>query len=325
MHIKRDPIYRLDIPDLALHDDAAYLAHDIYGVTHTATGWGPQGYARNADSIAVFNGQNFAPALEGARAKAYAHGEILTLVDYAVVISPRIGAAMLRLSPSLSTVRAGEVFVLAGLVGSGRSSLLGALFGAVRTTAGRVRVGPVWGPFADPRSAMAAGVASLPEDRKAAGLLLERSVRENVTLASLETVSRAGVLDARRERARAAALCEDLRVKTPGLEVPVQTLSGGNQQKVMLARWMARPHRVVLLDEPTRGVDVGAKSEIHALVERLAAGGAAVVVATSELPEAIALGDRIGVMHAGRLAGILDNSRRAVTQEAILHLATGAA
>ena len=219
------------------------------------------------------------------------------------------------------TVAAGEIFALAGLVGSGRSSVLQAIFGAVRADSGGVRVGDARGPFAHPREAIAAGVAFLPEDRKAQGLLLERSVRENVSLARLGDFASHGWLDLGGERAAVAGLLAELHVKTPHAEVEARTLSGGNQQKLLLARWMGSAHRVVLLDEPTRGVDVGAKEEIHALVRRLAGEGSAVVVASSELPEVIALADRIGVMSEGRLAGVLDNARRDVEQEAILDLA----
>jgi len=219
-------------------------------------------------------------------------------------------------------VAPGEILALAGLVGAGRSSLLLALFGAVPATTGRVRVGEHTGPFANPVDAMAAGVAFIPEDRKAQGLLLDRSVRENVVLAQLATLARHGWIDRARERATTRRLLGDLRVKAAHEEVAVRTLSGGNQQKVVLARWMGRPHRVALLDEPTRGVDVAAKAEIHALVRRLAEEGAAVVVASSELPEVIELGDRIAVLCAGRLAGILDNAHHDVSQETILHLAS---
>lgn len=220
-------------------------------------------------------------------------------------------------------VRAGEVFGLTGLVGSGRSSVLKAIFGAVGASSGALRVADVRGPFESPRQAMSAGVACLVEDRKREGLLLGRNVRENITLTSLSTFSACGLLSRTRERVATRRLMDDLRIKATGTEAPVTTLSGGNQQKVLLARWMGRAHRVMLLDEPTRGVDVGAKVELYKLINRLAEEGAAVVLVSSELPEVIGMADRIGVMHEGRMTGILDNDRGQVTQEQIMVLASG--
>ena len=220
-------------------------------------------------------------------------------------------------------VRAGEVLALTGLIGAGRSSVLKTVFGAVPATSGRVRVGKADGPFASPRAAMAAGVAFLPEDRKQEGLLIARSIRENTTIADLSAVSRAGILLPQAERAVTAARMAELQIKAVGPESAVETLSGGNQQKVLLGRWMGRPHRVVLFDEPTRGVDVGAKFEIYTLINRLAGEGVAVVLATSELPEAIGMADRIAVMHEGACRGVLENGARQVSQEAIMRLATG--
>ncbi len=217
----------------------------------------------------------------------------------------------------------GEVFGLTGLVGSGRSSLLRALFGDLRASSGQVTVGRTTGPFANPRRAMAAGVAYLPEDRKRSGLLLERSVRENATLADLPAYSRGGLLDFERERYATRTLMADLHIKARDTETRCNTLSGGNQQKLLLARWMGRRHRVVLLDEPTRGIDVGAKYEIYTLINRLALDGVAVVMVSSELPEVIGMADRIGVMHEGRLRGILRNDGRRTTQEQIMTLASG--
>jgi ribose transport system ATP-binding protein len=220
-------------------------------------------------------------------------------------------------------VRAGEVLGLAGLVGAGRTSLLKALFGAIPVSAGRVCVAGVPGPFRTPRRAMAAGLACLPEDRKKEGLLLEHSVRDNITLADLARCARLGLLSPGRERAAARRQIDELRIRTLGTDTAVRTLSGGNQQKVLLARWLRRPHRVLLFDEPTRGIDVGAKVEIYALINRLAAEGTAVVMASSELPELIGMSDRIAVMRTGRLTAILDNRRRQVAQEQIMELAAG--
>ncbi|MGD2108851.1 MAG: sugar ABC transporter ATP-binding protein [Phycisphaerae bacterium] len=228
-----------------------------------------------------------------------------------------------RFSDVSFEVSGGEVFALTGLVGSGRSSVAKAAFGAVPVSAGAVRVGDRVGPFRSPREAMAAGVVMLPEDRKQQGLLLERSLRENVSLANPKAVATAGFVRNRRERALVSDMAADLQIRAVSIESLVETLSGGNQQKVLLARWMCRPHRVVIFDEPTRGIDVGAKQDIYALINRLTEEGSAVVMISSELPEVIGMADRIGVMHAGRLTGILDNGCGGVTQEQIMRLASG--
>lgn len=220
-------------------------------------------------------------------------------------------------------VRAGEVWGLTGLVGSGRSSVARAIFGDLDQTTGRLVVGATPGPFRSPRQAQAAGVAYVPEDRKRQGLLLDRSVAENTTLAHLKDVARGGFIRRRRERQTTRHWIQTLAIKTTGTTALAHTLSGGNQQKLLLARWLQRPYRVLLLDEPTRGVDVGAKAEIYEIMARLAAGGAAVVLVSSEFPEVLGLADRIGVMRAGRLVGVLDNSGRDVSQETILRLAAG--
>jgi ABC-type sugar transport system ATPase subunit len=220
-------------------------------------------------------------------------------------------------------VRAGEVFALTGLVGSGRSSVAKTLFGAIRATSGQVTMGDCEGPFTSPSQAIAAGMAMLPEDRKREGLLLERTLRENVTLAHRQASAVAGFLRVGREQALARNLMDDLQIKAVSSESRVATLSGGNQQKVLLARWMSRPHRAIIFDEPTRGVDVGAKYEIYTLINNLAADGVAVTMISSELPEVIGMADRVGVMREGRLAGVLQNRRREVTQEQIMQLAAG--
>lgn len=218
-------------------------------------------------------------------------------------------------------VRAGEVFAITGLVGSGRSSLGRALFGALPATDGKVWIGDTAGPFHSPSEAKRAGVAHVPEDRKRQGLLLGRPLRENVTLAHLTDVSALGVLRPGAERRAVREKMEELRIKAFSPDAAVATLSGGNQQKVMMARWLGRRYRVIILDEPTRGVDVGARVEIYTLINRLVEAGAAVVMITSELPEAIGMADRIAVFAEGRLNGILDNQHRNVSQEALLHLA----
>jgi len=210
------------------------------------------------------------------------------------------------------TVHAGEVVALAGAMGSGRTATLSALFGLGRSrVTGRVRVDGREVGLRDPVAAIAAGLALVPEDRKGAGLVLSMSVADNLALAG--TAHGADAEKAAADRAR------DLRIKMPGLAAEVATLSGGNQQKVVIGKWLERAPRVLLLDEPTRGVDVGARAEIYRLVAELTARGHAVVLASSDLAELALLADRVLVLRDGRVAGTL--GRDEITQAAILHLA----
>lgn len=219
-------------------------------------------------------------------------------------------------------VRAGEKVGLAGLVGSGRTELLEALFGIRPTLAGSVRVGGVALRGWSPRHAIDAGLALVPEDRKRDGLFMEMSVRENVTLGRLAADSTAGFLDSRRERLLASELVERLGIRATSIEQTVETLSGGNQQKAVLARWFAMEPRVLLLDEPTRGVDIGARQEIYSLIDDLAGRGVGVLFASSDLEEVLNLADRTLVMHEGAIAGEL--AREDASEEALMQLATGA-
>ena len=216
-------------------------------------------------------------------------------------------------------VRRGEIVGIAGLVGSGRTELLRALFGAAPRHSGTMLLdGNAYAP-ASPREAVAAGVALLPEDRKGQALLLDHTLRHNVALATLDARRRGGVwLDEGAERRRATHWVESLRIRTPSIEQHARLLSGGNQQKVVLARWLEARSRVLLCDEPTRGVDVGAKAEIYALLRSLAASGAGIVLVTSELSEALGLSDRLVVLREGRVAGVL--TREEATAEAVAAL-----
>ncbi len=219
-------------------------------------------------------------------------------------------------------VRAGEIVGLAGLLGSGASGLLGAIFGRYGTPArGKVQVdGRPLRP-GSPRAALAAGVALLTNDRKASGLVLPMSVLHNLSLATLDRCCRAGLLSGSRERARCRPHAERLRLRAPALGSEVASLSGGNQQKVVLARWLLTEPQVLLLDEPTRGIDVGAKADIYALVNELTAAGLGILLITSELPELLALADRVIVLHRGRI--VAEFARDDVTQERIMHAAMG--
>ena len=217
-------------------------------------------------------------------------------------------------------VRAGEVLGVAGLMGSGRSRILNALFGVNRLTSGRVTLDGKVLSIANPSDAIHAGIGFVTEDRKALGLVLELSVRENITLVHLDEYSHAGLVDRRAEDAAVKELIADLHIRTRDAELEVKSLSGGNQQKVVFAKWLAKPPKALLLDEPTRGVDVGGKAEIYRIINRLAEAGTAVVMVSSELPEVLAMSDRILVMRDGRQAAILEAKN--TSQEAIIAAAT---
>jgi ribose transport system ATP-binding protein len=224
-------------------------------------------------------------------------------------------------APISFDVRRGEILGIAGLMGAGRSELLRAIFGADRATGGRVLVDGEPLPLGRPAQAIARGLVLLPEDRKREGLLLDLSVRENLSLPSLDRLARAGWVRRAAERAAADRWISELAVRTPSREQIVGNLSGGNQQKIVLGKWLQTQPRVLLLDEPTRGIDVGGKAEIHALIRRLADEGMALVVVSSELPELLALSDRIAALHEGRLTGVL--TRAAAGEEALLRLMMG--
>ena len=219
------------------------------------------------------------------------------------------------------TVRAGEIVGLSGLVGAGRSELARIIFGLTPADEGEILVrGTPVRPMC-PADAIALGVAYVPEDRRRHGVVLEMPVSENVTLASLHSLSRFGALDFRRERELAAEYAKRLGVKAASIRSLVSTLSGGNQQKVALSRWLLVKPAILILDEPTQGIDVGAKSEIHELMMELAAQGTAILMISSELPEILGMSDRIAVMHGGTIVGVLD--RAEATQERLLARSLG--
>ena len=216
-------------------------------------------------------------------------------------------------------IREGEILGLAGLGGSGRTTIARALVGLAKINSGAIhylgqeaRMSPAW--------AARAGVVLVPEDRKSFGLILDQSIRFNVTLPNLAQIERWGLLFKRHEKKPVMAAMDDLHVRPSKPELEAGSLSGGNQQKVVLAKWlMARP-RVIVMDEPTRGIDVGAKAEIYALMRKIAGQGVAIIMASSELPELLGMSDRILVMHEGRMAGEL--SRKEASEEEIMRLAT---
>jgi ribose transport system ATP-binding protein len=217
------------------------------------------------------------------------------------------------------TVHRGEVFGIAGLIGAGRSELAEAVSGVATRLAGRIVVDGQPLQIGSARDAIRQGICLVPEDRRGRGVISAMSVRDNLTLPTLGAYTRLGVIARSAEAAAARGIATALTVKAPSLETPVATLSGGNQQKVVLGKWLARKPRVIFFDEPTQGVDVGAKAEIHALIRRLADEGAAVVMISSDLDEIVGHSDRVAVMHEGRITGVLD--RAACTPEAIMQLA----
>jgi ABC-type sugar transport system ATPase subunit len=217
-------------------------------------------------------------------------------------------------------VRRGEIFGLAGLVGSGRTELAQTLFGLQPSESSIfLRGKPI--QINSPAQAIHEGLAYVPEDRRQHGVVLEMEIAQNISLASLGAVSQWGLIEPKKENDLAKHYVDNLRIKTSSIFTPCANLSGGNQQKVALARWLATKPDVIILDEPTQGVDVGSKAEIHHLIMEMAERGIAILLISSELPEILGMSDRIGVLHAGTLAGVL--SREEATQENVTSLAFG--
>ncbi|MGW2349871.1 sugar ABC transporter ATP-binding protein [Actinacidiphila glaucinigra] len=218
-------------------------------------------------------------------------------------------------------VRRGEIVGLAGLVGAGRSEVARAIFGVDRRDAGEVVVDgkPLRGGA--PSLAMAAGIALVPEDRRAQGLVMDMSIERNIGLTGFPATTKGGLMSRRAERSRALDWAVRLQVKYARLADVVGTLSGGNQQKVVLAKWLATAPEVLIVDEPTRGIDVGTKAEVHRLLSRLASEGVAVLMISSDLPEILGMADRVLVMHEGRLAAEIPRSE--ATEESVMAAATG--
>lgn len=219
------------------------------------------------------------------------------------------------------SVRAGEIVALAGLVGAGRSEVVRAVFGVDRYDAGSVRVRGRDLAGGRPGAAMAAGIALVPEDRRQQGLVMESSIERNATATRRRALSRLGLLRSAAERAFAEHWGERLNLRFGRLDDPVSTLSGGNQQKVVLAKWLSTEPRVLFVDEPTRGIDVGTKAEVHRLLSTLAGRGLAIVMVSSELPEVLGMADRVLVMHEGRITAELD--RAEADEESVMYAATG--
>jgi ribose transport system ATP-binding protein len=216
----------------------------------------------------------------------------------------------------------GEVLGLAGLMGAGRTELARAIFGADSKDDGKIVIEGKQVHITNPNEAINAGIAYLSEDRKRDGLALQLQVDENVTLANVLSVSNIlGIISKIQEKAVSTEFVKSLRIKTPSLEQKVVNLSGGNQQKIVIAKWLCRKSKVIIFDEPTRGIDVGAKYEVYELMNALVEQGVGIIMISSELPEIIGMSDRIIVLHEGEVTGEL--AKAEATQERILNLATG--
>jgi ribose transport system ATP-binding protein len=219
------------------------------------------------------------------------------------------------------TLHQREVLGIAGMVGSGRTELARAIFGADPLTSGEIFVRGKRAHIGDPKDGVGCGMALVPEDRKTQGLVLGLTIQQNFSLPLLDRLSHFGLINRAMERAMLDRSIRELRIKAARVDQPASSLSGGNQQKVVLAKWLAAEPDIIILDEPTRGIDVGAKAEIYALVRELAGRGKAILMISSELPEILGMSDRILVMHKGGISGEL--SRHDATEEKVLTLATG--
>jgi ribose transport system ATP-binding protein len=215
----------------------------------------------------------------------------------------------------------GEIVGLSGLVGAGRTNLARALFGADRLEGGQILIDGKPVTLRSPHDAIRRGIGLVPEDRKSQGLFFGQSVRSNVAVTLMEKLSRFGFLFYKKIEQWVRQVIQRLQIRTPNLAQIVRNLSGGNQQKVVISRWLALNPRILILDEPTRGVDVGAKAEIHALMSELASQGMAILMISSELPEILGVSDRILVMREGRI--VAEFNRQEATQDKIMQAATG--
>ncbi len=226
-----------------------------------------------------------------------------------------------KLSNINFSLHRGEVLGISGLLGSGRTELARALFGADKINSGNIYVKGVLHHIKSPRNSINLGIGLLTEDRKSHGLILDLSLKDNICLSNLDQFSKFGIVSSEKENMTAAKYISELRIKTPGLNQKVLYLSGGNQQKVVISKWLCTNADILIFDEPTRGIDVGSKVEIYQLMNQLTAQGAAIIMISSELPEILGMSDRILVMYHGKING--EFAAEEVTQENILHCALG--
>ena len=221
---------------------------------------------------------------------------------------------------SISLAR-GEVLGLAGLVGAGRTELATAIFGVEPSLAGELSLDGKRVTINGPRDSIEQGIYLVPEDRRTCGLIVDMNIRENISLPALNRFATTGLIQFAKEKTAAKAACQSINVKTPSTETKAANLSGGNQQKVVLAKWLTLSPKVLIFDEPTRGIDVGAKAEIYELIRKLSDQGVSVIVISSEMEEVLGISDRIAIMHEGRITGILE--REQFSEEAVMAFATG--
>lgn len=219
------------------------------------------------------------------------------------------------------SVRKGEILGIAGLMGAGRSEVMETIFGFVKKDQGTIKLHGKTLDIKHPRDAIQAGIGFITEDRRTKGLVIDASIRENIALTNLKNISKNGIISSSKENEMVLELIERLHVRTTGQEQSVKSLSGGNQQKVVIAKWLGIQPSVLILDEPTRGVDVGAKKEIYSIMNELTEHGVAIIMISSELPEVIGVSDRIMVMHEGKVTAFLDKFE--ADQESIMTAATG--
>ncbi len=219
------------------------------------------------------------------------------------------------------SVRAGEVLGVSGLMGAGRTEIMQAIFGNIPVDSGKIFIDGKEVTIKNPRQAIAAGIGFITEDRKTEGLLLEKSIAENIEIANLNKISKKSVLNKAKQKALVKKGIEEFRIRCFGPEHECNNLSGGNQQKVVLAKWIYTDPKILILDEPTRGVDIGAKKEIYSVINDMAARGVAVIMVSSELPEVLGMSDRIMVIHEGKVTGIVDAAE--ADQAKVMTLATG--
>ncbi len=223
--------------------------------------------------------------------------------------------------PVTFNVRRGEVMGLAGLVGAGRSEVARAIFGVDESQASSISLNGRRLEIRSARDAIREGIYLVPEDRRGAGLIVDFSIQENITLPGLKRYASGGLVNSAKEAAKATEMCRTINIKTPSPSVRAANLSGGNQQKVVLAKWLTLSPKVLIFDEPTRGIDVGAKAEIYTLIRDLANQGVAIIAISSEMEEVLGISDRIAVMHEGKITGVLERPK--FSEEAVMHLATG--
>jgi ribose transport system ATP-binding protein len=219
------------------------------------------------------------------------------------------------------TINSGEIVGIAGLVGAGRTELVRAIFGDLTKSSGQVLIDGKHVKINTPADAIKAGIGLVPEDRKEQGLVLGLPIANNIVMAIISKISSFGIINRKKEDEFANRYVNQLSIRTPSIHQPVQYLSGGNQQRVVIAKWLATNPKLLLVDEPTRGIDVGAKAEIHALLNELAKNGVAILIISCELPEILAMSDRILVMHQGQLKAELSGKK--ATEEEVMRYAIG--